>query len=492
MKLSTISIVEALRDPRLLGGALGDLSSWSRWLVRLKALFALPLDENELEAYRAHTGRADPPLEPAREGWDIVGRRGGKSMIAAVVAVYVAFFRDYRRVLSPGERGVVMLLAADRRQARVLFRYVTGLIESSPLLSSMVEERLKETIRLSNGIDIEIHTSNYRSVRGYTIVAAICDEIAFWRSEESTNPDTEVINAIRPAMATVPGALLLCISSPYARQGALWTAYDEHYGKEGDSVLVWKATSREMNPTIPQKVVEQALEEDEIAARAEWLGEFRNDIETFVSHEIVGRCAYASESPPDARFRYVAFCDPAGGSGRDSMTMAIAHAETRNDVGRVVLDLVREVKPPFSPEQTVRAFAEILKEYDLHTVQGDRYAGGVIAEMFSKHGIRYEWSDRTKSEIYLSLLPLINSSKVELLDNERLLRQLVSLERRTSRSGKDSVDHKPRGSDDLINAAAGAIVLAATEAHREPARLWSISRPGLDVPIHLTNDFTRF
>ncbi len=119
-------------------------------------------------------------MEPAREAWVVVGRRGGKSRIAALIAVFLACFREYRNALAPGERGVVMLLAADRRQARVLFRYVTGLLDGSPLLSSMVADRLKETISLTNGIDIEIHTSNFKSVRGYSVVACVADEVAFW------------------------------------------------------------------------------------------------------------------------------------------------------------------------------------------------------------------------------------------------------------------------------------------------------------------------
>ena len=74
----------------------------------------------------------------------------------------------------------------------------------------------------------EVHTASFRSVRGYTVVAAILDEIAFWRSEDSANPDREIVNALRPAMATVPGALLLAMSSPYARRGVVWDAYQRH------------------------------------------------------------------------------------------------------------------------------------------------------------------------------------------------------------------------------------------------------------------------
>jgi phage terminase large subunit-like protein len=176
------------------------------------------MTEEDLTLFRRHSGRARPPEIPAREAWVVAGRRSGKSRIAALVAVYLAAFTDYRPVLAPGEKGTVMLLAADRRQARVLMRYVMGLIEAVPMLAAMVAHRTAESVEMSNRVVIEIHTASFRAIRGYTIIAAICDELAFWRSEDSANPDTEIISALRPGMATVPGSLLLCISSAYRRR----------------------------------------------------------------------------------------------------------------------------------------------------------------------------------------------------------------------------------------------------------------------------------
>lgn len=207
------------------------------WLAFLRSLFGLPMGDEDLAVFTRQTGRSSAPAEQRREAWLVVVRRGGKSRIAALVAVFVGCFREYGHVIAPGERGVVMLLAADHAQARVLLRYVNGMLDSSPLLSSMVEERLKESVRLTNGIDIEVHASSFRSVRGYSIVAAIADEIAFWRDETTANPDVEVLNAIRTGLATTPDFLLLAISSPYSRRGALWGAFKDHYGKDG-GVLV--------------------------------------------------------------------------------------------------------------------------------------------------------------------------------------------------------------------------------------------------------------
>lgn len=124
-----------------------------------------------------------------------------------------------------------------------------------------------------------------------------------------------------------------------------------------------------------------------------------------------------------------------------------------------MLDLIRERRPPFSPEAVVQEFAEVLKTYGIHEVIGDRYGGEWPRERFLTHGINYKLSEKTKSEIYQAALPMLNSKRVELLDIKTLRTQLVGLERRTARGGKDSIDHRPGGRDDVVNAAAGALIL---------------------------------
>jgi phage terminase large subunit-like protein len=227
-----VTIIDTMQDPQLFGRFFDPMDPWSTWIVILKALFALPMTNEEVELFGQLSGGRTPPQAAGREAWLVIGRRGGKSRIAALIVVFLAFFREYQQVLAPGERGTIMVIAADRRQARVVFGYIWGFVESVPMLAQEVEARTRESITLRSGISIEVHTASFRAVRGYTIVAAVLDEVAFWRSDDSANPDVEIVAALRPAMATVPGALLLGISSPYARRGVLWNAYQKHYGKE--------------------------------------------------------------------------------------------------------------------------------------------------------------------------------------------------------------------------------------------------------------------
>jgi hypothetical protein len=464
-----VTLLDALDDLALFGSAFPDAESWQAWRAFLAAVFGLPMTEEQAALYRRHTGRDTPPTSPAREVWAICGRRAGKSRIAALLAVFLACFRSYRDVLAPGERGTLPIIAADRRQARTVMRYIVALLDGCPMLAQMVVNRTAESIELSNRIVLEVHTASFRSVRGYTIVAAVLDEVAFWRSDDSANPDREIVNALRPAMATVPGALLIGISSPYARRGVLWDMHRRHFGHDGD-VLVWQAPTGAMNPTVDERVIAEAYEADEASAAAEYGAEFRRDIETFIAREAIEACVLAGrhELAPLSNVQYVAFVDPSGGSA-DSMTLAIAHQEPRGEETVVVLDAVREVRPPFSPESVVRDFCELLKTYRVTSVTGDRYAGEWPRERFREHGVEYMPAEKAKSDLYAALLPLVNSRRVELLDVPRLVSQLTGLERRTAWGGRDTIDHGPGGHDDVANAVAGALVAAQGPA--EPAFL---------------------
>jgi hypothetical protein len=434
-----MNILEAIRDENLFGAWFRDRATWKSSRTFLGALFALEIEDEAL--YASCTGGRPLPMRQAREGYLIVGRRGGKSFICALIGVFLATFRVYK--LAPGERGIVMLLAADRRQARVLIRYVKAFIENVAMLKTMIENETADSIALTNQVTIEIHTASFRSVRGYTICAAICDEISFWRSDESANPDKEIIAALKPAMATVQDSLLLCLSTPYSRRGVLWDAHRKHFGKPGDT-LVWQADTRTMNPSVPQSVIDSAYEEDPASAVAEYGAQFRSDLEAYVSQEVVDSCTIPGrfELPPVAGTQYVAFCDPSGGS-QDSFTLSIGHAEP----ARAVLDLIRERRPPFSPESVVSEFAATLKDYGVHEIHGDRYGGEWPRERFLTHGINYRIADKSKSELYQSCLPMLNSAKVELLDSKVLRQQLVGLANSAAGALIRCVHSEPLGAD---------------------------------------------
>jgi hypothetical protein len=477
-----MTIIEAIEDNALFRPLFRSLDTWQAWLTILRSIFALPMTEEERVQFTALTGRATPPTEPVQEAWFVVGRRGGKSFIVALVAVFLACFKDYRPFLGPGEKGVVMVIATDRKQARVIMRYVTALLNAVPMLAAMIERQDSESIELNNRIAIEITTASYRTIRGYTVVAALCDEIAFWRSEDSANPAEEIMGALRPAMSTIPGALLIGLGTPYRRSGPLYESYKRHYGQDSP-VLVVQAPTTTMNPSVPQSVIDRAMEADPVAAQAEYFAQFRSDVGSFLDSDAIDRSIEVGrlERPPQPGVSYVAFCDPSGGS-HDAMTLGIAHRyvpkpprnwqeeqDQRQQPPRVVLDVCRGIQPPFDPANVVKEFANVLRSYRCSTVVGDRYSAEWVVSSFRQQGIQYKHSELSKSELYLEALPLFMTGCVELLDVRKLTLELQQLERRTARSGKDSVDHPPQGHDDYANSACGAMALVT--AHQSTIRV---------------------
>jgi hypothetical protein len=443
-----------------------DDPSWSRWLVFLKALQALPLSPAELEIFTRHTGRSTAPIKPSRYAELVVGRRGGKSRILSIIACHLACVVDHRPHTVPGETPVVAIIARDRDQAKVIKNYISGFLRAVPLFEGMIEDEIADAIRLSNGVTVEIHTASIGSPRGRTFIAVLCDETAFWATGDSANPDIEVINAVRPGLSTIPYSLLLIASSPYAKRGILYQNFAKYFGVDNAPVLVWQGATQEMNSNlVDDSLIDEMYSEDRERAEAEFGAQFRSDIVQFITREAVESVLAHGviELPPRSGLVHSAYTDPSGGSA-DSFTIAIAHIESN---GLAVLDCVREVRPPFSPDAVVEEFAALLKSYGISRVTGDAYAGEWPRERFAVHGIQYDVSPKNKSQIYTEFLPALNGQRVRLLDLPRLTGQLCSLERRTARGGRDSIDHQPSAHDDVANAVAG--VLTAIISDRRPA-----------------------
>ena len=452
----TRTIIESLSDPVLFGGMF-DAPTWRPWLAFLRALFALPMDDTDLALYRQHTARQTAPGKASRYAELVVGRRGGKSRVLGLIAAYLACIPDHTAHVVPGENPVVAIIAADRKQARVIKGYIVGFLQRSPLLAPLIEDDLAETVRLTNGVLIEIHTGSIGAPRGRTFLAVLCDETAFWPMGDSANPDVEVINAVRPGLSTIPYSLLLVASSPYAKRGVLYSNYAKYFGKDTAPVLVWQGTTQEMNASlVDDPLIAEMYDEDPERASAEFGAQFRSDIVAFITREAVEDCLARGvrEIPAGGGITYVGHVDPSGGSA-DSMTLAVAHLDS---TGLAVLDAVREVKPPFSPDAVVEEFASLLKSYGIARVTGDAYAGEWPRERFAVHGIAYDVSKKNTSAIYGEFLPALNARRVQLLDLPRLIGQLVGLERRTARAGRDSIAHAPGSHDDVANAACGALV----------------------------------
>src|SRR5262245_34301931 len=453
-----VNLRKALSDPHLLGSALpGD--TWKPWRTLLIAAMGEELTEDERAIFKQMTAREHEPGERVNEVVAVVGRRGGKSKSMATFATYIGGLCDHSDALVPGEKGILLCVALDQRVAKIVLDYCQAAFERSPILKQLIANRTQDALELTNGISIEVRPVSFRKLRGPTYVAVIADELAFWYVDAVyANPDIEVLNAVEPGLATTGGPLILA-SSPHARRGVLWELFKRHYGPDGDPLtLVAYGASRTFNPSLPQRVIDRALEKDRARASAEYLAEFRTDVEGFVSLDVVESCVgNYRELPPCGDITYKSFVDPSGGS-QDSMTLAIAHKN--DDV--VIIDALREARPPFSPEAVADEFSELLKTYRISNVVGDRYGGEWPREQFRKRGVDYKLAELTKSDFYRDALAQFNSGRIMLPRSDRLIGQIVGLERRVSRVGKDSIDHAPGGHDDLANCVCGVAAMTRT------------------------------
>jgi hypothetical protein len=393
--------------------------------------------------------------------WLAFGRRAGKDIKAAAIVAYLATIGaemyGWRKKLTSGERGVVALLAVDRDQAQTAMEYVKAFFEK-PMLARMVKKMTADSVELTNRIVIDVMTSDQRRIRGRTMIAAVLDEVGHWRAEATANADDSIYEALSPSLSTMGGGMIIGISSPHMRRGLLYRKITEHWAKNGDPVLVARAPTWKLHPALSRdsEVIEAAYKRNPSWADAEYGANWRNDLEGYVNLEVVRSVIDKGvyERRPERRHRYFAFCDPSGGVN-DSMTLAIGHREGST----IIVDCIREVCAPFDPESVTAEFSDLLRSYRVKRLTSDRFSGEWTRSAFRKNGISVVHSEQSAAQLYLDFLPQLNSGEVSLLDNEKLVAQLTSLERSPRRGAHDSITHPKDMHDDIANAVAGVCCL---------------------------------
>lgn len=443
-------------------------ADWTAWRAFVAALYALPMTPTEFDIYRRCTGRTKPPEKPFRKAYCIAGRRSRKSSIAAALTVFRACFYDYSPFLAPGETARIPIVAKSMDEAHQIHAFCRGIIERSKLRALLVGEPKAESIELSTRVEIKVRACNLMAGRSRAIALGVGDELAFWRSEESVNPDKDIIDGIEAGMTTIPDALTLCFSSAWEERGLMYEMFRDHWGRDDSEILVWRASTLTMHSS-PQtiEVVEKAYRDDAESAAVEYGSEFKRPAQAYVSGDSVRACVITNRTQvPPSNWYYFAFVDPSGGQS-DAFTLGIAHADVARK--KVVLDFLKRWPAPFKdlegnpvgPSWVVGQISEILKRYKITRVTGDRYGGDWPADAFRQNGIAYLPSERTKSDIFVDFLPDINNRRVELLDDKGLIAEFTALEDRPSRLGKRSISHPLGGHDDQANAASGCCLMAA-------------------------------
>jgi hypothetical protein len=281
------------------------------------------------------------------------------------------------------------------------------------------------------------------------------------------------------------GGVLVAASSPFSRRGPLYDAFRRSYAKDDAHTLVWKAPSLTMNPSLSRELVEAAYASDATTAASEYGAEFRPDQGAYIERAVVEACVSRGvfERPPMADCDYGAFLDLSG-AATEAFALAIGHRQSDSSGGSVVvIDAVRERKPPLSAQAVLAEFAALMKRYRITAATADRYAGTFPKEALAAHGIVLELATQNKSILFADLLPLLNAQRLDLLDHEGLVSQLCGLERRVLKSGKETIGHAVHCADDLGNCVAGvAASLAHVSAYSSGGMSWVSSEADANPP----------
>lgn len=459
IRLEELTITEFVRHPLVLN----DQSQSEPQITILKSIYGMPLTEGQLEIYRRGTGRETYDAKPCEEATVIAGRRGGKTTLAVYIALYEAT-RDHG--LPEGQEGHIMIIAKDLKQAQGAFRSLRGKLLKSPVLSQLIRKSTRDEIILENNIVIGCFPPNHDSVRGRSLIAVICDEIAFWsQGEWAASPAEEVLAALRPGMATVDDTKLIKISTPYGKIGPIWQEFTRRAELD---FPVWQLSSMEMNPTLKREKLERERRRDEDKFRREYLAEFTDSVTNwippeFIDHSIVrGR----AELPPCQDIRYVAALDAAT-RGSD-FAFAIVHKMPDD---RVIVDYVRTWTPsktkemPLLIEPILLQIRDALERYGTNQITGDQFYSDALRQQFLKMQIicsKFEFTTASRSGLFTNLRDLLTERKLELLDDPKLIAQLRNLRQEQRPSGY--VDVRPvGGKDDSAVVVALAVKIALNE-----------------------------
>lgn len=463
--LLTAGILDAVLEPRLIGDTVSPAQA-----VALKVLYGQPLDLlTEQALYRQATEREVYAPREYREADFICGRRSGKSSkLAANIAVYEAVFRKHN--LARGERGHVVVIATTTKQAGVVYDYILARLEGSPTLRRLIQDEPRaDEVDLTNGITISVWPCNFRSIRGISIVCAICDEIAFWKDETGANPATEVLKAIRPAMSTFPTGKLVKITSPFAKSGVAWTDFQDRH-KRAD-LLVWRLDSATMNPSLDRDFLATEQARDPEFFAREYMAEFWESATGFLPPEMVDAAIVPGryELAPNPECFYSSALDAAFRS--DQFGFSLVHRTSEN---RVVQDALRcwrgSRAKPVNMTATVEEIVAMLRRFGVTRIAGDQHCAEPIRQALAAQGV--EFIQRTtlgnKAQVMNTLRALVTSGQIELLDDPAQTAELKSLEQIVTGSGSVRVEASGSGHDDRAVALAQAAHEAMTFAPTKP------------------------
>ncbi len=245
----------------------------------------------------------------------ILGRRSGKSALAAVFAAYEIYKllkRGHPQAyygMPSGSEIRILDIANDKEQASIVYNDIQNHIQAIDYFKSNIAHDTQTYLKFrtendrkkfgpeGNGtINATFKSSIAKGLRGRGIICAILDEIAFFVDNGKSSAE-RVYKAIKPSIAQfarkdkktrkavgdTEGRIIL-ISSPDAKEGFFYKQYQMSLsgGKESRNMLMIQAPTWEIRPDLPKSYYEEESAKDPAGFMTEHGAEFSDRVRGFI------------------------------------------------------------------------------------------------------------------------------------------------------------------------------------------------------------------
>lgn len=409
----------------------------------------------------------------------IVGRRGGKTTISSVLAIYYAIIQNWKPFLTKTPYATVLILSHSKEFSEEIMDLMKNLISSSPILNRLLSKRYKNTATTINlevpfiqedgsleisRVQIKVGAASSKTTRGKATCVALCDEIAFWNlDEDMKETDYKIVKAVSPSLLQFKDkGLLIKLSSPAIKQGVL---YDEHKKWEQselpDNFIVFKAPSWVWNTILPRRNFIDEWKLDAQSFDSEYRANFVDSVSDFLNAQFIDMCRMRGTNfePPDQKNKkqvfYTAAIDAAYKG--DTFTFSVMGNHENKVKQYVIQGWEGSKKNPVKLSEVAQYIRTMCKEYGINQVSADQYSFEPLRELFQTYGITLverTFTNTFKKKIYFNLKRLINAQQIDLLDHDKLIRELKEINVSQTGTGQIKIGHPTGGSDDYADATA--------------------------------------
>lgn len=412
----------------------------------------------------------------------ICGRRSGKTLLSAIIAIYCAISNNWKPYLKKTPFATVLIMSHSREFSDEVLEVIKSLIHNSPVLERLINKQGKQTSSTMNlktpwivdgkivysRVQIKVGAASSKTTRGIAACAVLCDEIAYWNLDENMKEtDVKIIKAVRPATKQFGKlAMLIKLSSPGIKQGVLYNEY--RMSREGtlpSSYAVFKGPSWLLNTILPKEEFVEEWQLDQDGFDTEYRANFTDSLSNFMSPELIELAKQSGVkfiAPDEGKdVKYFAAIDAAYKD--DRFTFSLVGVRENRVTQYVVKGWEGNRKNPVKAHTVAQYIRNILKSFPVDYVASDQYSFQPLKEIFDQYDItlqEHPFNNTFKKKIYFNLKKLIHSQQIDLLDEEQQIKELKELVVEQSATGTIKIGHPAGGKDDYADSLAIATFLA--------------------------------